>query len=1023
MKNNLVAYINGKAYEVVSGAIYAEEFNETLDSLSIVIDNVSKENRIELNPYDFVRVKNISEDSEAFPFNVEMLVDNFVESEESISQHIYKYSINLMSETKLLEKVQCPNLAITHSLKKGKKSVYTHIKRYYDLYAPKVKMVHDAETWAYTPIFSLSPEIKEKFKEIACADMAMQQPTLRQVFTNLMLQASCIPVIKNRVLSYIDLAEEPKIFMNYTYGFNKTQRSNSSDSYVNALASMKDQLLDTGNKVISETLGFRDKDNVLIKQAENLKLETAFPIYSISKCTMRIPCQISSTFAVDNINYASADPTLPSFVIKREGSKLKFIYAVTEDQDVPSVEEAFITFYEGVYVVKETVDVTSGIFYNQWKEVAIPSGLVDSDYFYFYSKMSDGRIIATRLCQLGTSYVDNIGTSVSFQNGAKGLYGYIKTDITPNVVENTKRKLLDTDFTTMPNTTNQAEIAKWIYGTVGYSIGSKTITGFSQTYSRAQGWWDEKKTYFENIINLFVNGSYYPTSRLDPSIEQSYREWLGGYKGALMLAPIQVTNTFASTIFDIEYQPLNSLTLKVYKDETPLELEQLDGTSQGLTDFDRFSDNLQQKVDRFGNDVMVVNQTTPYADTLSEVNSEKDGYICFKRTLAITNNYVQANYTLSKYYVIKNYFTSITTKYRAYEHVDYNQSTLRKEHRHTFVTLDKENHPNETDLFSFNNAKETEFFRGLVGGGSAIKPIKYAFERSNNESGSLELVKYDTSVVTCDSSFLLSFESPDNIGAGSYLKSPNVDESLGGVTQSYQIWGEDYNEKHVIGFIDELPFYGKTDYSVLATTCKTPIITSMNDYANSNSKIVLQESKLDGTTIYKDVSERINMTAQFIYANKAKDVIEFNGEIIRECPYVGNSSYGSANDIAIITRDEDKQLYSYPNRNGLVGLAKLSDLIQFGENNEIHLKAISCLKGMSSFKDNYYKIVHSYTNSEGLTVWKDIALVKLTRENTATLYVYLNDTNTQKIFGVDESGTLRLMYKDNGNGNRGYKPF
>lgn len=31
MKNNIVAYINGNEYEVVSGAVYTEEFNETLD--------------------------------------------------------------------------------------------------------------------------------------------------------------------------------------------------------------------------------------------------------------------------------------------------------------------------------------------------------------------------------------------------------------------------------------------------------------------------------------------------------------------------------------------------------------------------------------------------------------------------------------------------------------------------------------------------------------------------------------------------------------------------------------------------------------------------------------------------------------------------------------------------------------------------------------------------------------------------------------------------------------------------------
>ena len=81
MKNDLVAYINGKAYHVVSGAVYNEEYNETLDSLAIVLDNVAKVDRLEIHPYDFVRVQNVGD---GLPFNVEMLVDNWVESEENI---------------------------------------------------------------------------------------------------------------------------------------------------------------------------------------------------------------------------------------------------------------------------------------------------------------------------------------------------------------------------------------------------------------------------------------------------------------------------------------------------------------------------------------------------------------------------------------------------------------------------------------------------------------------------------------------------------------------------------------------------------------------------------------------------------------------------------------------------------------------------------------------------------------------------------------------------------------------------
>ena len=44
--------------------------------------------------------------------------------------------------------------------------------------------------------------------------------------------------------------------------------------------------------------------------------------------------------------------------------------------------------------------------------------------------------------------------------------------------------------------------------------------------------------------------------------------------------------------------------------------------------------------------------------------------MAFKRTLKLGANAIDAEYTFSKDYVLRNYFTSITTKYRAYEYVD-----------------------------------------------------------------------------------------------------------------------------------------------------------------------------------------------------------------------------------------------------------------------------------------------------------------------------------------------------------------
>lgn len=1029
MKNDLIACINGKAYHVVSGAVYNEEYNETLDSMSIVLDNVAKADRIEIHPYDFVRVKNVGD---GLPFDKEMLVDDWVESEENIHDHIYKYQINLMSETKLLEKTQCPNIAITHSETQGKKDIFEKISQFFELYAPKVKMKSSDTKWGYKPLYELDEEsLKAKFQGVPCADMTMQMPTLRQLLTNLMLQKGCIPVLKERKLTYLDLTASATQFDIGANGVNKVQRSNSSDSYVNALESQNDQLLDTGNKVISETLGFRDKSNVIIKQTENLKLETAFPIYNISKFTLRMPSEIAYFFYTRNANY-NKEPTseLPRLKIAVSSDRKSIVLSyVGLSGSTYHISKATITFTHleqdkaPTYVNVGNLDDYDIIGGSEIaKTIPFPTGVSVNDFMWFTSQCN-GKPMNIRLVAIDDIILQNVDNEdVQLVVGLTNTYGYLKADLTANVVESGKRKMLDTDYTTMPKSTGATsvkDVAKWVYGTVGYSIGTKEISGFSQTYSFKNLWWDVKKTYFENIVGLITNDDRrYGSECFDDALISKWREHLGGYNGILELRAVAYSNTFASSVFDIEYQPLNSVTFKAYKEDTPVEYTQLDGTASGLTDFDRFAKNMQQKADRLGNEIMSISQTTNDATALQGVNTDYDDHICFKRTLAIANNYVQATYTLSKDYVIKNYFTSITTKYRAYEHVDYAQSTLRKEHKNVFVTIDaKENHQGECDTLSFYEEPVSAFLKGLLPYDKG-KGLRYAIEQGESEGGALETAKYDLSAVTCDTAILLSYESPDNVGAGSYLKSPLVDTDLGGVAQTWQIWGEGYKEKRFVGFVDYLPYYESTGTDLFDKASKTPLYPD-NAEAVANVKV----SSSGQWVQYKDEAERLNVSVQFTYVNKASDCFEFTEEMLKNMPYIDNSQYGHANAIVFLIDGKDVRLMGYPNKKGRLytdedgNLAPIGDLVSLGSDGQsVTFKSV---KDAVKIFDCPYKIVHAFKDANGDWQWADIALWK--SSESGTLHVYLNDTNTQKVYAEDAYKVLRLMYQDDGKGNKGLK--
>lgn len=1068
MNNDIVLYANGKEYHCVLGCTITEEFNETLDSATLILDNVQKEDRLQINPYDFVRIKNIGD---GYELDKEMLIDSFVETEKNISQHIYYYQIELMSETKLLEKKQLPNLTISHSERYGKKSIAQHIMNYMDLYVPKAKMLTNKSTlkWAYNPIITYDEdELNEKFGN-ECADMALSAPTLRQALTNLMLQNGCIPLVENRKLGWLDLTQKySQIFDTKANGLNAMQRSNSSDSYVNALANMSEQLLDTDNEVISETVGFRDPDNVFIKQTENLKLHTSFPIYKVTKCDIIAPVDfLTGSYWVKAHNYGSdVSEGLPIFTMRiydsngnlienqitTDAYKIQLVFGAS-GAEVQSAKVVYLTGGDvsstpkyGYKVYKtQDVSITLNATSQTGVDIIIPEDIRKNEeeyWFYFIAyvknpitKQTEKQ--STMLCEL--SYCYRINADITRWEMLLGedyfplKWGYLTTNFTPCVVESAKRQLLDTNFTTMPSQTGlvSAEtIAKWIYGTVSYSIGGQEITGFSQTYSQAQGWWKKDKTYFENILDALFKINY--TTWYDS--EDGYwktetlsvwRTFLGNYEGAFELAGHTFYNSnFATILFDITYQPLNSMTHKTYKKESLFELEQLDNTATGLTDFDRFAKNSQQKVNRLGNDIMSINQTTDDANAIQPLNSlyEQDNALVFKRTIALNKNYIQVTYNLSKDYVIKNYFTSISTKYRAYEHIDYNQATIRKEHINVFVTLDTEEHTNMDDRLILTNTSAYAFFGGLLPHSESLK-IRYALEQSVNEQGDTETVKYDISVVASDNSLSFVYQPWFNIGNGSYLTALTATE--GGLPQFYQVWGSEYYEKRYVGFTSSIDWYNDVSDAGLLKIAKEPIVNNsyftgclinVMDDASSLSKRHL--------TQHKDEGEILNNTLQCTYINKCEDYFAFTEELIRCNPYACITQYGYANAIVLVSPKDYTQgwgacknsLKAHPNQDGLLMqvndvFEKIEDYVSISANGVTFEKSpveVPLLGGRP------YKIVHAYKNSSGEWEWVDIAIYK--GDKARTLYSYVNDTNTLKVLAEDDNGVLRPMYEDDGTG-------
>lgn len=281
----LKCFINGKEYKIVQGATFAEEYNETLDSGTIIITHVEKIE--DLKPYDDVFIyegefKGYGENIVYDGFYKHLLVDQYNEERLNPVENIYSYKIQLFSETKKLETIQLPNISITQPLDiNKKKTVFNYLDSFVDLYSPVKKVAVNDEMWLYQQKYTLDQSLSAVFSDIYAPDFTLNAPSLKDLIAQLMLTRDRIPYVKDDVIYALDITERKKDFdLN---GVTSITGSMTSDDYCNNLKrNYSNALTQDFSCNMIEYLGFRNSDTPLLT-LENLRLETSFPIYKINK--------------------------------------------------------------------------------------------------------------------------------------------------------------------------------------------------------------------------------------------------------------------------------------------------------------------------------------------------------------------------------------------------------------------------------------------------------------------------------------------------------------------------------------------------------------------------------------------------------------------------------------------------------------------------------------------------------------------------------------------------------------------
>lgn len=304
--------INNIIYEdkLVQGIPFSDEYNETLDSGTIILSQIPKIKN--LTPGDDVYI--YEGDFQGFnakgeilgtcTFYKHLLVDQFTEERLNLKSDLYKYKIQLCSETKGLEFVQLPNISITQPLNINKKiSIYEYLKKYIDMYSPKIKVATDNEnsqTWRYQNKYKLSENIvdildkdeenpysmEQIFGNTYSPDFTLDNPNLRDVLAKLMIVKDRIPMVYNNTIYALDITKRRGKF-----DFNKgainfiTGSRNISEHSDNLKRTYSNALGQQNTSKMVEYLGFRNSDTALMKISD-LRIETRFPIYKINKVYM-----------------------------------------------------------------------------------------------------------------------------------------------------------------------------------------------------------------------------------------------------------------------------------------------------------------------------------------------------------------------------------------------------------------------------------------------------------------------------------------------------------------------------------------------------------------------------------------------------------------------------------------------------------------------------------------------------------------------------------------------------------------
>lgn len=828
---NYYVYINGATHKLVQGFTISEEYNETLDSASIII---SDSPQLDIDPYDDVFIyseycgyydvakgKLVPNYENKFEFRgypiasdelyttlekpffyKHFLIYKFVEKiiilGEKEEDTRYEYTIELFSETKGLETIQAPNTSITQPLT-SKVSTVTYINRFLELYNKRIKKADTKYpgNWSYYDKYSIGnvndnnyfaiEEIKpisvnNNDFEFAGTDQIIGILNGAGTFSNL------VEAPQGQVSYFSDL----KMFDGYKY-YKVKDTSKSffiQGKYDNIQIIYKRYVMPSLLANVSDifeqsyTPDFTLNNPSLRQILEKLFItKDCIPvvyddeIYAID-ITLR---RGKFNLARGQINYITGSKDSTNYC-----TDLRRTYNNALTQENSSRFTEFLGFRNS--------DSALLTLSNLRLETRFPIYKINKMYMCYFKKIAYYE---------GKTKVDKVFLC--------------KQDITPLVKLNSERNILSEDiedFKSTPKTIE--EMAKYKLATVGYDIGSNYIDGWGTQYSYPTQnffWQTEVKSYVENLFkymdNQYPYGIYnydYLIKRISTGgvIPQDYAFGFYSIVGDIIMIPeenLYDNNFITSTIekllnstlgeenlvlhlkhlfFEIDYQGFYNGTVIHSKGLGKDNLTITDNQAASLTLLELDGLAQKEKLDRYGNKGIQisarykdVNDVQPLG-SVYEHNKDQD-IVIYHKEYSINDNVVDCSYSGTKDYVLKDYFTTVFARYRPFNLMSYGESITRSENKKIYFLISKTKSIKDRALGVNFSGFDTNFIKSFF---SFYNDTKIEAENRINENEKInygffrkgsKIYTTDINVFVCGNSLCLNICMFDNITSGTYI--------------------------------------------------------------------------------------------------------------------------------------------------------------------------------------------------------------------------------------------------------------